>query len=542
MATEPAAAGEKPAPNTPATSGVDDDPAVRKAKRDLELAKIALEEKRLSLTDQSERAKLVKEMVPDLGTATVEKDTTAASEKSSSVAENFLQRAVANAVDDLVDLAVTAVNARPEPTRDGQGASWTFLVTSDGTFLDDGAARRDVLLRLSRIHAALNEACDSNPKGLHGREERLHLRNIIAPPTVGPLLTAGLSALPGAISLATRLLAHQYTTSSYTSTGTGGVDARAAGGLAARTRSSQGTRVLLARLLPAIDATLQGMIVEFSHDLDGKLDHALRDARVDAARASHQVDRLAARRGTLEQRAIDIQTAWKDKVGKSAAAAGLAEDLALTKALETAIADAEDEAEKGRLTAVLSAVKARINAVLKEVADGSGEMGTEELLTMLTAIDDEARHIAAEEAEAKSDQARADELVARFAAIHTSGLELLESLAATDPRGDRLIDKACRGAVLDDPATVVLFTRLLHAGADNVDETKVGPDYRTAIFGATVEWALFDHVGVVLDAGVRTALGSARTKLSDPADTEYNLIGYASIKQVDLRQDHTSDD
>lgn len=539
MATEPQPTGNKPA-TSPAVLGVDDDPAVRAARRDLELAKVAAERERLGLTDQAERAKLLQGLVPDLEKATVKEDTVTASDTPSSLSESLIQRAIHAVVDDVADLTVGVVKRIAAAQNGGPTNGWTFLVTSDAAFLDNAAARRDVLLRLQRVQDAIASECAPKEAVVLRPQTGRYLQFISAPATASAGLSlfspaaAVLGALPGAISLATRLFSHQYTTSAYTSTGNGCVDIHAAGMLMARAQQSAGSRVLVSRLQPASDADLEARVLELAQDVDGCLSEALIAAEEVAAQAAHRVEMLSARRTRLEARATAVETAWTGKVGKSATAAGLTEDIAVAKALEATIAESDDKEAKKQLEQVLTAVRARIAAVLRSIAEGSGELGAGDLLALLHGLDVDVRHAALDEKDAKDDQTRADSRVTKLTALRTNALDLLESLATTDASGTRLMDKACRGAALMHPGTLVLYIRLHHGGADGLDDVKVGADLRITTYGATVEWALLDHNGTLHDSGARTVIGYTRRNLKAPDRSISDLIGYQPVQRATL--------
>lgn len=510
--------------------GVDDDPALIAARLELELAKTALEKERLGLTEQSERAKLVKEMVPDLTTVAVEKDTSTATDQASAVAECLIQGAIFNLVDDIADSAIQVVNGLQTTATGPRTPPFTFFVTSDTAYRDDLAAHRDVQARLLRLQHAANEASPAPVEiPTEGTQPALL--------AFGPmsLAVAALNALPGAITVATRLLAHQYTTSAHTSGGPAGVDLHAAGAIISRVAADPQIRILVRRLQPARHADLEKSTLDFAEVLDGRLKEARSEARVAAVTAGVAVDRLEARRAQLRKRADDIHAAWRDKVGRSASSAGLSEDLALVKALEEAIEKGDpDSAETKRLARALDTVKKRIEAVLEKVAAGTGEMGTTELLAMVHDLDEEERLLGEVQADTKRAKAQADQRVVELDVIHSAGIEFLEALGAADSTGERLLDKALYGAALTQPGALVLYVRLLHAGADGIDVNKVGADRRNTVYGGTIEWALLDHDGITIGAGVRTQIGYQQADMSDPGKATLGLIVGASKPRVDL--------
>lgn len=515
---------EEPSGEKPDIPKAPEDPTLVAARLELELAKVAQEKARLGLTDQAERAKLIKEMVPDLGAVTVEKDTLTASEQASSIAECLVQGALFNVVDDIADDVMQAVNALPPA--ENSASPLTFFVATQASQREDVAAYRDVDARLKRLQSAINDVCPSERvevdegKGPHGVPDGLGQLNIVP-----PVIPAALSALPGAISMATRLLAHQYVTSSYTSSNTEGVDLHAAGSLLSRVTARPETKVLVRRLQPARDEDLERRTLCLALDLDGRLAKRRVKAHGEASVAKAKVDHLAARRAQLSTRAAELHTAWKDKVGKSASSAGLPDDLALADSLEDAIAQGEpDSPQTKRLTQTLGVVKKRIAAVLEAIADGTGEMGAPELLEHVRTLDLEVAQLAVEEADASQTKASADQRVSDLDAVHTAGLEFIESLGAADSAGERLLDKACYGALLSVSGTLGLYVRVVHAGADGIDDLKVGPDHRTTVYGVSVEWALQDHEGNSVGAGVRTQIKYQKTGLSKPEKSSGGIL------------------
>ena len=520
------AASEEPSGEKSKSPRVDDDPTLAAAKLKLELAKVAKEEARLGLVEQAERAKLVKGMLPDFSTVTVEKDTSTASAQTSAIAECLIQGALFNVVDDIADDVMQAVNTSLT-TRDSATPA-TFFVTTTPSHREDVAAYRDVDARLKRLQSAIEGLCPGEVDIPHDPGQA----NIVP-----PMITAALGALPGAITMATRLFAHQYVTSSYTSSNTEGVDLHAAGSLLSRVAARPETRVVIRRLQPARDAGLTARTLELALALDGQLATRRVEAHGDAAVAKGRVDQLSARRTQLRTRADELHTAWKDEVGKSASSAGLPDDLALVDSLEDAIAQGESDDEQiKRLTRALAVVKKRIKTVLEAIASGTGEMGARELLEQVRALDNDAPQLADEEAEASQTKARTDQQVSDLDAVHAAGLEFIESLGAADSAGERLFDKACFGALLSMPGTLVLFVRVVHAGAVSIDDLKLGPDHRTTLYGGSVEWALQDHEGNSIGAGVRTQVKYQKIGLSKPDKSSGGiLVGAGETKpRVDL--------
>lgn len=519
--TNEAPSGEKPdSPKAP------EDPTLAAAKLKLELAKVAREEARLGLVDQAERAKLVSGMLPDFSTVTVEKDTSTASEQSSAVAECFIQGALFNVVDDIADDVMEAVNT--SLASGGSPTPVTFFVTTTPGHRDDVAAYRDVDARLKRLQSAIDSLCPEKAAVPSAPRQRAF---------VPPVITAALGALPGAITMATRLFAHQYVTSSYTSSNTAGVDLHAAGALLSRVAKRPETRVLIRRLQPARNADLEARTLQLALALDGRLARRRVEAHGDAAVAKARVDQLSARRAQLGTRADELHTAWKDKVGKSASSAGLSEDLDLVDSLEEAIAGGEPDSEQTkRFSQALAVVKKRIETVLEAIASGTGEMGAAELLEQVRALDDDAEQLAGDEATASQTKARTDQRVSDLDAAHAAGLELIESLGAADGAGERLFDKACFGALLSTPGTLALLVRVVHAGADGIDDLKLGPDHRITVFGGSVEWALQDHEGNAMGAGVRTQVRYQKTGISKPDKSSGGiLVGARETKpRIDL--------
>lgn len=510
---------EKPTP------AVAEDPRLVEARLDLELAKIGREKERLGLLDQSERAKLIKDTMPDFSGVTVEKDTTSTSDTPSALAECLIQQTVFHVVDDIADDIMQAVNALPV-TADSPPTT-CFFVTTDGNHREDVAAHRDVEARLTRLQASLDRLCPEETRVKDSMQPRLAADPVSAS-------FALLSAVPGAITMATRLFAHQYTTSSYTSSSHAGVDLHTAGALVSRTSSVPGTNVFVRRLQVAPDPDLQTRLLEFALDLDERLHHHRVQAHKDAALARASVERLKERRTQVATRTNDLFGAWKDKVGKSAGATGLQEDLALVKALDEAIgAGQPDSPGVKRLTAVREVVKKRIAAVLDEVSRGSGEIGAPQLLAMVESLDREDRGLADLIVSAQQAKAAGDQRVAELEELQRAGLEFIESLGASDSSGERLFDKASNGALLVTVGTLVVYVRLLHAGADGVDVTKFGPDHRNTMHGASIEWALLRD-GTALDAGVRTQIGYQRVDLSKPEKSRSGLVAGASKPRVDL--------
>lgn len=312
---------DKPAQET-AKAAPADDPILVRARLDYELAKIALDKERLGLTDQSERAKLLKGMIPDFGSVEVKEDTITTSDQPSALSDCLLQHVIFNVVDDIADTVMQAMNRVPRSDLPAAGSPWTFWVTSDTSHIEQAAAYRDVTARLERLQSATDRACPAQPR----REHRRRQLQLIEPLSV---VSALLGAVPGAITMATRLFANQYTTSTYTSTTPGGVDLHAAGAIASRVARVPGTKVRVRRLQTARDTRLEEQVLTFATALDGRVNDARSRARVAAAAATAKVDQLARRRAQLASRADDVVAAWKDKAGKSAASAGLAEDLAL---------------------------------------------------------------------------------------------------------------------------------------------------------------------------------------------------------------------
>lgn len=524
-----ATADEKPAQAQ--GDPVAEHPDLVKAKLELELAKVALEKQRLALSDQSERAKLVQGMVPDLGTAVVEKDTTTASDKPPALAESLVQRAVQPLADDLADQVVVALKRTTHPVPTDHR---TLFVTSDTTYLSDLAAHRDVTARLGRLTDAIEARCPTPTT--HGHSERQDGQPGTRNRTIAPGIVLGaLNALPGAISLATRLLAHQYTTSSYNSSTGGALDVHVAGALMSRIQQDDKARVFISRLQPATDSVLEEEIHSLATVMDTRLARARTDARVTAEHAGQDLGRLTARVAQLIKRADDIFAGWKDKVGKAVGAAGLTEDLALAASLEKAIAhgDPDSDSTKSQVKA-LEAVKKRIEAVLTAVSSGSGEVGTADLLLMLRDIEAETEDVIRQQSAAQDAKTEADQRVADLDAVNTACTDLLEALDAADGQGVRLIDRAMRGALLAAPDTLVVFARIHHSGADDVLETKPGADHRTSLYGATAEWALLTGDGLVVDAGVRTGLGYFRYAIGDPRRTESGLVDYLSVSRETL--------
>ncbi|USQ77352.1 hypothetical protein [Ornithinimicrobium cryptoxanthini] len=505
---------EEPSGEKPKSPGVDDDPTLIAARLKLELAKVEKEEARLGLVDQAERAKLVNGMLPDFSTVTVEKDTLTASEQTSAVAECLIQGALFNVVDDIADDVMEAVNA--SLATGGSPPPATFFVTTTPSHRDDVAAYRDVDARLMRLHSAISSLCPDTA-AVPGAPDQ---HNIVA-----PAITAALGALPGAITMATRLFAHQYVTSSYTSTNAAGVDLHAAGSLLSRVAARPETRVLVRRLQPARDADLEARTLQLALVLDGRLARRRVGAHGDAAVAKAKVDQLSARRAQLRTRADELHTAWKDKVGKSASSAGLSEDLDLVDSLEEAIAGGEpDSKQTKRFSQALAVVKKRIETVLEAIASGTGEMGAAELLEQVQALDNEAAQLADEEATVSQEKAQTDQRVSDLDAVHAAGLEFIESLGAADSAGERLFDKACFGALLSTPGTLALLVRVVHAGADGIDDLKLGPDHRITVFGGSVEWALQDHEGNSMGAGVRTQIKYQKTGISKPDKSSGGIL------------------
>lgn len=527
---------DSPAPSKPK---VVDDPKLVAAKLDLDLAKIALERQRVGLNEQAERAKLLKEMTPDFSTVAAEKDASTKSDQPSALSDLFIQRAVYHVVDDIVDAVIHAVNQQPDQSATGNqpdhaATSWTFLVTSDDSHRGHVAAHRDISARLQRLQTAIARLAPDAAEPTDGPGRR-----IVDPVSIA---TAAFSALPGAITLATRLLANQYTMSSHKSAGAVGVDLHAAGALASKVSNDPKTTIHVRRLQPARNAALEQDILDLARSLDGRLSDKRSAARVSAAVASAKVGHLEARRTQLAKRGDEILAAWKDKVGKSAGSAGLLEDLALIKEFEAAIEGAKpDSPEAKRLSEVVKTVRGRVEAVLKEVSSGSGEMGTPELLEMVKALDEEDKLLAEVELLAKQAKAEADQVAAELDAVHAAGIEFLDSLGAADGSGERLLDKALLGAALSEPRTLILYVNMLHAGADGVDVLRaVRDDLRNLVFGATAEWALLSHEGAIIDAGVRTQIWYQQGDIEEPQNSKSGLIFGMLRPTVELDADSDS--
>lgn len=387
----------------------------------------------------------------------IEKDTLTASEHTTGLAGVLAGRAVHAAADDIGDLLIGHTNnGRVE-----------VLVASDADFAND--REQATLLRFQ----------------LAALRRRIEAAEIGWPPApggdAGPRLAAGggvlsaLTAVPGAISLVSKLVARQYVTS-----GTAleapdlGIDLRIAGSLGSRFGGSTTASVQVERFWTPVDSETLQQTSALAQALVALAD------KVAAAEETRQ-----AARARLDAATTTRASAW----------------TALTELCGKAGEAAEPQDQNP------SPWRHAWDHVSAMAALDVGQLAREAA--------------AADRAHAGLQSLQED--VESFLAL------ALTPTATSSPPLVRAVRADWLGG---DPARVLVYARVLRAGVDQVQETKLGPDRRYLLAGASVEFAALSWTGAVMFAGVYDNLWGGSMKLNDVGSFTGQMIDYAPVRSI----------
>lgn len=474
-------------------------PTVRAARIRLERKRLDLEQRRLELEDRAARTKLAtdsltsqvtaaKQLLPASLDTEIEKDTLARS-GDLGLAEVFAGRAVEAAADDVADLVIEATQTIP---------AVEILVTSDPTVFADAEAA--LLLRtqlgglLPRLRQALGErasearpadllrtALPDLPEGVTFDLETVPDAGVLGIVGVPAVAMAGALAnlVPSALGLITKLTARQYdVTGAAVPDPVLSFDVRVARHLRTKATPDPRARVVLERFWSAadLDAPLAVQLAQVAAGLE-----VLGPVLTEAETAEADADQVLA--GTTA--ALDAARA------RLAALAGTASpDAAADTSATTWMRAWQDTSED----------VTRLEGLL-------GEQG---------------RTATAAGATADALRTLAGDIEAVLSAALTPGESTPSPLLAA-LRGDWLRSQ---------PHRVLLFVRATPAGIDQVIETKLGPDRRVVLAGATVEFAAVDATGRLLASGAFDPLLSASFNLTRPEQAELRRVAYEPVSNA----------
>lgn len=512
-----------PAPLPPALQALQDE--VTRARLHKELAE-----------HQSGRAKA---MLPDFSGVNAPTDTLTEDKAGTGLSDVLVARAAIPLVDDLADLALTAIGQ----AKDGEGPVYV-LVCGSPEVVGDCSSHRVLQSRLTalndRVTAVLKPATQ-------------HSRQLAEPPKAQMAMAAPVlaQALPAALGLATKLLTRSYATSATVVTGLDRVPVDA--GVAAKLRAKDAAvTVELSRVSLAAPSRLLGGLSALAALVSGSLTPALRAADIVLAETSAEAEQAQARLDEARSRVSALLAALTVEDGEQPAplfAALLRErrrevsrqaeltrrqaELALLPAgaddrvtLESAVRALEEE---------LSAVRTRLLELTKQlggVDDTGGATPRREALDREMEVE---RDLPARLPALLAAVAQAQGTRDALAAVVEDATQLLFDAMSpgadgADPpllgalRVDRLMDPDWRG--------FLVVARPLSGGVDVLTELKAGPDRRTLLAGIAVEWMVTDREGCLLDAGTRTALRSFTYSLGEPEKITETSVLYAHVPDV----------
>lgn len=355
------------------------------------------------------------------------------------------------------------------------------LVVADASFVMDRQLADEIDIRLGLLENELTDAdvpvsgTDSDKDQFAAAVKSFQDRGgHSAVRLFAPIASAIASLLPSAVTSLTRLFAHQYTVSGTAIASPDlGVDLRLAGALRAKMSSDPSVKILVNRLwVPP---------------------------------ASHLLDRLLAVADRLLK--LQRQTVASDVARDAAAAAVARKNEAILaarddrKALIEKAPTTTDSTTSGWQTAW-----DQVSADLEQLAD--------ELVTLEGQL---------AEMEAAAD--RLTRLVTQVEGFLTGVL--------TNDGGAAPLFGAMRGEWLRaSEEHLIVHARVLSAGVDQVLDTKLGPDKRSILSGASIEYAAVDHASQLLFSGVYDGLWSASMKLTEPNTFNGEPVGYVAVANV----------
>lgn len=404
----------------------------------------------------------------------IEKDSVAAADEPPGLAAVYAGKACAAAADDISDKLINATNGR----------AFEVLIVSGGSILADSelgtSLRFEMAAFRDRLEAAEVEtrAVRVGPHVAGLQMAKVGHRDLLAPAVVAPFVSAALKALPAGVGLLSKLIAHQYTTSSAIMDHPAlGLDLRVAGSIRAKLGVSENAHVHVERFWQPPNSDLIDVLTNLAH-----AQRQLASKVAQTAALAHE-----------KKSALDDATAAKT--------AGRAQLLELSK---TAAAD-KAPAEKNCWSTAWDYAKSLAETDLTVIARTHGE--------------------------AVANLGELQELHNDLEAFVAS------TVAAPSGGGASTLARAMRAEWLAaDAARVVLYVGPLAAGLDQVLETKLGPDRRVVLAGTSVEYAAVGADLKVMFAGVIDNLWGGTMNLDKLADFSSKLIDYVPVPNATRRE------
>lgn len=396
----------------------------------------------------------------------VEKDTLTNLDQPPGLAAVYAGKASAAAADDISDKLIGATNGRP----------FDVLIVTGGSILADTelatALRFEIASFQDRLSSVQVDTESAAPDSHVARLEtpRTGHRELIAPMVAVPFIKAAFKALPGGVGLVSKLIAHQYTTSSATLDHVAlGMDLRVAGSIRAKLGNSQTGHVTVERFWQPPSSTLLDSLTKLAH--------------------AHRV--LAAR---------------------------VAQAVALSETAKEVLDDANKAKEAGNSQLVELSKDAAVDKTPDVQSPWSTAWGHAKGLA-----DTDVTGLAREYGVSAAALAQLQEL--------QTDLETFVASALTAPSaGGSILARAMRAEWLASEASrVLLYVAPLAAGIDQVMETKLGPDRRVVLAGSSVEYAAIGSDGVLMFAGVSDGLWGGTMKLDALSDFESENIDYIPV-------------
>jgi hypothetical protein len=458
-------------------SATSESPALRMAREELELRKIELEQHRLELDDRVARSELSSKMftnavttakatLPSTLDTSIEKDSLTQQGEAIGLAEVYAGRSCHAPLDDIADRVVAATNSI-------EGLE--LLVVSDTTIFADAQLAQMLRAQLQILRARMREL-ETNVEPSEGVDmaggapAEPSGAEALLPTAVG-LLPALINLVPSGISLLSKLLAHQYTVA-----GTRidepdfGIDLRLARFLLSKTQADGSVRISVDRLWAPPDSGLAADVVSLVAGQPALI-RAVRDAEVRRRSAKAAMDAAEAALVAVRLRLLELSKASSPdqmtdagpSTWKIAWDAAIAEQASLSQALPGLIAEHSDTVTKAtELRALLSDIEDFVATTLTSGADGKAP-----LMRALRG----------------------------------------EWLRASDNR-------------------VVVYVSGVAAGADQVLDTKLGPDKRAVVAGTTLEFGAVGHDGRLLASGAVDSFWGGTMNLSRPDAFDGRAIDY----------------
>jgi hypothetical protein len=400
----------------------------------------------------------------DLNVA-IEKDGLSASDQTPGLAAVYAGKACAAAADDISDLLITATNDKP----------LEVLVVTGGSILADSelatALRFEVAALQDRLLAARVDI-ESIEVGRHVKDLKMTKlgRPAYLVPLVMPILGAALRALPAGAGLLSKLIAHQYTTSSATVDHPAlGLDFRVAGSLRQKIGASTSARVFVERCWEPPDSGLIDGMTKLAHahrELSSKLVAAA--ALVESTRTA--LDEVTTAKAAGQSLLVELcKTTSPEKAPDKTSTWPMAWDYANSLANQSVAGEARAHAE---------------------AAAKFGEL-----------------------------QALSDDLATFIASTLVAPVGESSNLSRA-MRAEWLVGDAKR---------VALYVGTLAAGLDQVLETKLGPDKRIVLAGTSVEYAAFGSDLTLMFSGVFDSLWRASMSLNKLSELTAERIDYVAV-------------